>query len=338
MTTTGGLSLRSRLVERIRAHGPLTFAQYMEAALFDPAAGFYTRGPGIGQGGHFATAAMAHPAFAAAIVAEAVTTWEELGRPKRFRVTEAGPGTGGLARRVSEGLAALDVPHELVLIELSPGLQERQRESLSGMEARWVEHPAELKPASGFLYANEVLDALPVRLLQWPDEVLVDADASGRLVEARQQAEPAIARLLTAQIEPRAGARYAVRPSMLPLVASLVGSVRRGRIALIDYGGVGTEVHDGRRPPVRTYIGGQQGGDPLQAPGTQDLTADVDFGALSAAAQAVGVEVEQLVTQPAWLRSHGWEAPAADVRTEEDWALAGLLDERLPFMVWLARR
>ena len=330
--------LRERLVERIRAHGPLTFAQYMEAALFDPDSGFYTRGPGIGQGGHFATAAMAHPAFAAAIVAEAEATWEGLGRPKQFRVTEAGPGTGGLARRVSEGLAERGVTHELVLIELSPGLEARQRETLAGIEARWVEHPAELKPASGFLYANEVLDALPVRLLQWPDEVVVDADASGRLVEALQQAEPAIARLLTAQVEPRAGARYAVRPSMLPLVASLVGSVRRGRVALIDYGGVGAEVHDGRRPPVRTYIGGQQGGDPLQAPGTQDLTADVDFGALSDAAKAVGVEVEALLTQPAWLRGHGWQAPPADERDEEGWALAGLLDERLPFMVWLARR
>ena len=331
-------SLRQRLVERIRADGPITFAQYMEAALFDPESGFYTRGPGIGQGGHFATAAMAHPAFAAAIIAEAAATWEAIGRPKRFRVTEAGPGTGGLARRVTEGLTARGIPHELVLIELSSGLQARQRETLAGLEARWVEHPAELKPASGFLYANEVLDALPVRLLQWPDEVLVDADAGGRLVEALAPAEPAITRLLTAQVEPRPGARYAVRPGMLPLVASLVGSVRRGRIALIDYGGVGVEVHDGRRPPVRTYIGGQQGGDPLQAPGTQDLTADVDFGALSAAASAVGVEVEQLVTQPIWLRSHGWDVPPADTRTEEDWALAGLLDERLPFMVWLARR
>ncbi|MGI9116402.1 MAG: SAM-dependent methyltransferase [Gaiellales bacterium] len=331
-------TLRQRLVERIRAHGPLTFAQYMEAALFDPDDGFYTRGPGIGQGGHFATAAMAHPAFAEAIVAEATATWEGLGQPRHFRVTEAGPGTGGLARRVSEGLAAREVPHELVLIELSSGLAVRQRETLDGIEARWVEHPAELKPADGFLYANEVLDALPVRLLAWPDEVLVDADADGRLVEALGPAEPAIARLLTAQVEPRPGARYAVRPGMLPLVASLVGSVRHGRIALIDYGGVGAEVHDGRRPPVRTYIGGQPGGDPLQAPGTQDLTADVDFGALSDAAQAVGVEVERLVTQPAWLRGHGWEALPADQRSEEDWALAGLLDERLPFMVWLARR
>ena len=119
-------SLRQQLVERIRAGGPITFAQYMEAALFDPESGFYTRGPGIGQGGHFATAAMAHPAFAAAIIAEAAATWEAIGRPKRFRVTEAGPGTGGLARRVTERLSALGIPHELVLIELSSGLQARQ--------------------------------------------------------------------------------------------------------------------------------------------------------------------------------------------------------------------
>ena len=331
-------ALRQRLVERIRATGPLTFAQYMEAALFDPEAGFYTRGPGIGQGGHFATAAMAHPAFADAVVKEAAATWEAIGRPRAFRVTEAGPGTGGLARRVSEGLTERGIRHDLALIERSPGLAERQRETLDGLPVTWVEHPAELRPASGFLYANELVDALPVRLLQWPDEVLVGADPAGRLVEVLQPADQATARLLPPGLEPRTGARYAVRPAMIPLVASLAGSLRRGRIALIDYGGVGVEVHDGRRPPVRTYIGGQPGGDPLQAPGTQDLTADVDFGALSAAAGACGLEVEALVSQPAWLHGHGWEAPPPEARGEEDWALAGLLDERLPFMVWLARR
>ena len=331
-------SLRERLVERIRADGPLTFAQYMEAALFDPEAGFYTRGPGIGQGGHYATSAEAHPAFAEAITAEAHATWLELGEPSDFRVTEAGPGTGGLARRVSEGLTALGVGHELVLIERSTGLTDRQRTTLEGLPARWVEHPAALTPAPGFVYGNEILDALPVRLLQWPDEVLVDADPAGRLIETRVPADPALAAPIVAAVTPRTGGRYAVRPAMVPLVAAFSRSISVGRMLLIDYGGTGAEVHDGRRPPVRTYIGGQQGGDPLQAPGTQDLTADVDFGALSAAAETVGVAVEQLVTQAAWLRGHGCELPPANARTEEDWALAGLLDERLPFMVWLGQR
>jgi len=332
-------SLRERLVARIRADGPLTFAPYMEAALFDAERGFYTRGPGIGQGGHFATAAMAHPAFAAAITAEAIATWETLGRPSAFRVTEAGPGTGGLARRVTEGLGAAGVPHELVLVERSVGLQARQRETLTDCAARWVEHPAALAPAPGFLYGNEILDALPVRLLEWPDEILVDADPAGRLVEARRPAEPALAALLLASVPtPRPGGRYAVRLALDPLLAALAGSVERGRLLLIDYGGEGLEVHDGRRPPVRTYIGGQLGGDPLQAPGTQDLTADVDFGALTRAAAKVGLRVERVVDQPSWLRGHGWELEPAERRGEEDWALAGLLDERLPFVVWIAQR
>ncbi|MSO47902.1 MAG: hypothetical protein EXQ67_07455 [Thermoleophilia bacterium] len=331
-------SLRQRLVERIRADGPLTFAQYMEAALFDPEAGFYTRGPGIGLGGHFATSAEAHPAFAEAITAEAHATWLELGEPADFRVTEAGPGTGGLARRVSEGLTKLGVAHELVLIERSTGLIERQRVALTDLPARWVEHPAALAPAPGFLYGNEILDALPVRLLQWPDEVLVDADPTGHLIETLVSADPMLAAPVVAAVTPRRGGRYAVRPAMVPLVAAFSRSISAGRMLLIDYGGTGAEVHDGRRPPVRTYISGQQGGDPLQAPGTQDLTADVDFGALSAAAETVAVAVEQLVTQSAWLRSHGFQLPPADTRTEADWALAGLLDERLPFMVWMARR
>ena len=332
-------SLRERLVERIHADGPLTFAEYMEAALFDEAAGFYARGPGIGQGGHFATAAMAHPAFAAAMVAEAVKTWEALGRPAGFRVTEAGPGTGGLTRRVRDGLAERGVPHELVLVERSEGLAACQRAALDGVAACWVRHPGELAPAPGFLYANEVLDALPVRVLAWPDEVLVGADPDGRLVEVLAPADPVLQRLLLDSLpEPRAGARYAVRPALDPLVQALAGSVAEGRLLLVDYGGTGAEVHDGRRPPVRTYVGGQPGGDPLQAPGAQDITADVDFGQLARAAEAAGVATEAIRPQPDWLAGHGFRVGPAEGRTEADWALAGLLDERLPFVVWTGRR
>ncbi len=328
-------TLRARLVERIRKDGALTFAEFMDAALFDPDDGFYARGPRIGVGGQFATSAEAHPAFAEAIVDEAVATWEALERPRDFRVTEAGPGSGGLARSVSRGLTERGVPHELVLIERSAGLTERQR---GAVDARWVTHPSELESAPGFLYANELLDALPVRLLEWPREVLVTADEGGRLVETLGPAGPEVIGLL-GDVQPRPGGRYAVRPELGPLVESLAATVSRGRVVLIDYGGDAVEVHDGRRPPVRTYIGGQPGGAPLGAPGTQDLTADVDFDQVTGAALRAGLRDPQLITQAAWLAGHGWSVrPAAEDRSEEDWALAGLLDERLPFVVWSAER
>ena len=328
-----------RLVELIRRDGPLTFAAYMQAALFDPDYGFYTRGPKIGQGGHFTTSAEAHPAFADAILNDAIATWEGLGRPADFRVTEAGPGSGLLAYRVHHDLLAAGVPHEFVLIELSAGLRETQRAALGNTMARWVENPAALEPAPGFLYANELLDALPVRLLQWPDEVLVDADAGSRLVETLTPADPELMALLTESLPaPRRGGRYVVRPTQVALVTALAQTLSSGRLVLIDYGGASADVHHGRRPPIRTYIGGQQGGDPLAAPGTQDLTADVDFGALTRSATAIGVKVERCITQTAWLAGHKWSVPPVEERNEADWALAGLLDERLPFVVWVARR
>ncbi len=329
--------LRARLVERIRREGPLTFAAYMEAALFDPADGFYARGPRLGAGGHFTTSAEAHPAFAAAIAAEAIATWEALGRPPDFRVTEAGPGSGALAVRVATHLADAGVPCAFVLVERAAGLRERQREALGDVAATWVDDATMLAPASGFTYANELVDALPVHLLAWPDEILVGADEDGRLVELRQPASPAL-RDLVLGVEPRPRARYAVRPAAAPLLAGLAGALAEGRLLLVDYGGTGAEVHDGRRPPVRTYIGGQPGGDPLAAPGTQDLTADVDFGALGMDAERLGLHGIALRTQADWLAGHGWAVPPPADRTEDDWILAGLLDERLPFMVWSAER
>jgi NADH dehydrogenase [ubiquinone] 1 alpha subcomplex assembly factor 7 len=332
------MTLRARLVERIGREGPLPFDAYMEAALHDLDGGFYARGPAIGQGGHFATAPEAHPAFADAVAAEAIATWEGLGRPEGFRLVEAGPGSGRLARDVAERLEAAGVPFALALVERSAGLRERQREALGDRPVVWVEDAAVLEPAPGFLYANELVDALPVRLLAWPDEVLVGAGADGRLVEVTAPAAPDLVAAATMAVPaPRAGARYALRLGVGELLAGLAGALSAGRILLVDYGGPASEVHDGRRPPVRTYIGGQPGGDPLAAPGTQDLTADVDVDDLTRAAEALGLHGIRVETQAAWLARHGAVVPEAAERDEADWALAGLVDERLPFFAWSAR-
>jgi len=332
-------SLRERLVERIGREGPLDFGAYMEAALYDPDAGFYTKGPGIGTGGHFTTAAVAHAAFADAVAQEAIATWQALGRPERFRVCEAGPGSGVLAGRVAALLAEEGLPCELVLIERSEGLRARQAEALEGYDATWVAEPAELEPAPGFLYANELLDALPVRLVAWPDEVLVVADGEGRLIERCSPAPDDLQEALRRSVaEPRTGGRYAVRPGLVAFVGALAGTLERGRLLLVDYGGVGDEVHDGKRSPIRTYVGGQPGGDPLAAPGTQDLTADVDFGVVLDAAPGLGLTVERYFTQAAWLTERGWVPPPPEQRTDRDWILAGLVDERLPFQVLVLER
>jgi SAM-dependent MidA family methyltransferase len=197
----------------------------------------------------------------------------------------------------------------------------------------------ELEPAPGLVVANELVDALGVHLLEPPDEVLVGLDAGGRLADARRPAPPELLALLdTGEAPRRPGGRYAVRPAAAELLAGLASCLTAGRLLLVDYGGEGAEVHDGRRPPVRTYVGGGPGGDPLAAPGSQDLTADVDFGHLRRAAAALGLVELAYLDQGAWLEGHGAALPPAVERSDEDWRLAGLLDRRLPFRVLLLAR
>ena len=58
-------------------------------------------------------------------------------------------------------------------------------------------------------------------------------------------------------------------------------------------------------PRLRTYLGGMAGGDPLAAPGTQDITVDVDFGAVRAAGEREGLRTTLDAPQPEWLLAHG---------------------------------
>jgi SAM-dependent MidA family methyltransferase len=293
------VSLRRRLVDRIRADGPISFAEYVEAALYDPLDGFYARGRRLGLRGAFSTAPTRQPRFADAVAAEARACYEALGRPGRFALVEIGPGDGTLARALGERLAG--VVSELVLVERAEGMRAAQREALesASVPVRWAESPEAVHADAGFVAANELFDALPFRLLEWPDELIVVADEDDRLREDRRRASDELGAALQGEAEPQPGGRYALRPEGPELLLALARTVERGRILVADYGGEGGEVHAGR-DPVRTFVGGLPGADPLEAPGSQDITADVDFGPLRRAACEAGLVELVYEEQEAW--------------------------------------
>lgn len=292
------MSVRRRLVERIRAHGPVTFADYVDAALYDPDGGFYARGQRLGLRGAFSTAPTRQGGFTDAVAAEVRVCHEACGAPTDFALVEGGPGDGSLAAALAERLAG--VVSRIVLVERAHGMRRAQEESLAGapLPVAWAARPEEVREDAGFVVANELFDALAFRLLEWPAEVLVGADAGGRLQEELRPAPPELAARLEG-LEPRPGGRYAVRPELGAMLVALAATVRRGRILIADYGGEGAEVHTGR-DPVRTYVGGMRGAGPLEAPGSQDLTADVDFGALRAAAHEAGIAELAYEPQETW--------------------------------------
>jgi SAM-dependent MidA family methyltransferase len=301
------MTLRRRLVERIRAEGPLSFADYVEAALYDPAAGFYVRGPRLGLRGAFSTAPTRQERFADAVAAEVRKCHRELGAPARYALVEAGPGDGALARALAEQLG--DVVSELVLVERAAGMRVLQEEMLAGNPIRttWAESPDDVEVEAGFVVANELFDALSFHLLEWPHEVVVGAGEDDRLREELAPLPEPLAEELRRHVEPRSGGRYCVRPAARAFLHALAGAIERGRLLVADYGGEGAEVHSGR-DPVRTFVGGMAGAGPLEAPGSQDITADVDFGALRAAAREAGLLELAYEAQEAW---RGRRAPGS---------------------------
>jgi len=295
-------ALGDALRARIARDGPITFARFMEAALYDPQHGFYARGARLGRGGAFTTVPVALPLFSRALARDLRALWERLGRPSPFTIAEVGPGDGTLLAGLRDALT--DLPLELVLCERAAGMTAQAAARVPGAR---VVRLAALEAVTGAIVANEVHDAQPAHCLCWPHELLVEADARGRFcwVE-RPPGSPALEGMLRAAgVEPRVGARYEVSPAQGALQADLARRLARGALHVFDYGEAGRARYERPVPRLRTYLAGLSGGDPLGAPGTQDITVDVDFGAVREAGEAAGLCTTLDEPQPAWLRRHG---------------------------------
>jgi SAM-dependent MidA family methyltransferase len=301
--------LAARLRERIAATGPIDFARFMESALYDPEDGFYARGARLGARGAFTTAPIAAPFLARALAAELRAVWDRLGRPDPFTVAEIGPGDGSLAAGLSSELAGL--PLQLMLCERAAGMLAQARARVPA--ARFAEL-GELADIRGAIVANEVHDACPAHRLRWPGELLVDVGADGRFVFVPGPPAGALGDpLRAAGVVPVEGTEYDVAPGQAELQRALARALEHGSLIVLDYGEAGPLRYERPVPRLRTYVGGLSGGDPLAAPGTQDITVDVDFGALRAAGESEGLRTTLDAPQPEWLLGHGAEAAIASL-------------------------
>jgi SAM-dependent MidA family methyltransferase len=299
--------LAARLRERIAASGPISFASFMESALYDAEHGFYARGARLGPGGAFTTAPVSAPFLARALGADLRALWERLGRPQPFTLVEAGPGDGSLAARLASELA--DLPLDLVLCERAAGMLAQARARVP--RARCVEL-AQLAGIRGAIVANEVHDACPAHRLRWPLELLVDVGADGRFGFVPGPPAGSLGDALrSAGVTPVEGAEYDVSPAQAELQGALAAALERGTLFVLDYGEAGAPRYERPLPRLRTYVGGMAGGDPLAAPGTQDITVDVDFGQVRSAGEAAGLRTTLDLPQPEWLLAHGAAAAIA---------------------------
>ena len=298
------------LADAIRAEiaelGPITFARFMDRALYEPGHGYYRRPdprPGT-AGADFLTAPEAHPIFGAAIGRLLEQAWNALGRPSPFTVTEPGAGTGALATGLLGGLRDLGSPLYEVLryrpVEVEAARIDALRERLAaGGLAGSLAAGGERGPAAGIgaVLANEVLDALPVHRVVGREgglrELLVTLDADGRFewLEA-EPSTPALARRLAAEdVGLGDGHVTEICLALDPWLEDATRHLTRGLLVLVDYAGEPVDLHGVTHPEgtLRAFARHAVGSDPFRHVGRQDLTATVDLAAVRSAAGRAGL-------------------------------------------------
>ena len=302
--------------------GTIDFARYMELALYAPGLGYYSAGAAkFGAGGDFVTAPELGFVFARCLARALAPTLRET----RGDLVELGPGSGALAVDLLLELERLDaLPVRYRLLERSADLRQRQRGRIALHCAHleniveWLDAPP-ARAWRGVLVANEVVDALPVRLFTLRDDGLfartVGADSAGRLAWCEVPADAALERDVTLALVARMRTLprpylSEVRPMVKPWLAEVTQALQQGAAWFIDYGHDANEYYapQRREGTLRCHYRHRAHDDPFFLPGLQDITASVDFGALLAAGAAAGLSADAVASQAHFLIAHGLDA------------------------------
>jgi SAM-dependent MidA family methyltransferase len=285
------VDVRDAIASAIRDHGPITFAEYMELALFG-SGGFFEHPP-IGPDGHFVTSPHVHPVFAELLARAIVDLHGRLGDPRPFRVTEVGAGDGTLARQLVDNLEDLDVAYTAV--ETSPGAR-RALDTIDGIQTT-----RRLEGSPQLILANELMDNLPFRRLRGTTsgtkEVMVGLDGD-RFVEHLGDPSPGDDVAL-------GDGEEAVLPegALLSIEEIAARLAHPGYVLLIDYGGVGEP-----GGPPHGYRDHRPVEDLLDRPGSTDITSGLDFELIGAHAEKQGLIAFPSVTQRHALTALGFDS------------------------------
>ncbi|CAN7670190.1 SAM-dependent methyltransferase [Pseudoduganella sp. LjRoot289] len=298
-----------------RASGAISFARYMELALYAPDLGYYSGGAAkLGKDGDFTTAPELTPLFGAALAHVAAAIIAQ----SAPRILEFGAGTGKLALDILTELRAAGIALEqYAIVELSGELRARQQALLRDFpQVVWLDGFPDAW--DGVVFGNEVLDAMPVHLVRktaagWRE--LHVTVTRGEFAYEEHALDGELQRQLARQIHPDdeaelpPGYETELHGTACGFMATLARMLAKGRGAaiLLDYGFPGHEYYLGQRDQgtLMCHYRHHAHAEPFYLPGLQDITAHVDFTAMALAAQDAGAAVLAYMNQAAFLLGAG---------------------------------
>src|SRR5947207_7743342 len=290
--------------------------RYMELCLMHPQHGYYVARDPLGREGDFTTAPEVSQMFGELLGLWAASVWKAIGSPTVLRLIELGPGRGTMMADALRALRVLPPLYQSLsvhLVEINPVLRDKQKSTLSGVRnIAWHERLDDVPGGPSVILANEYFDVLPIhqvvkRETGWHERI-VEIDGNGQLVfGTAAEPTPRFEALLPPLVRAApVGAVFEWRPDAeIMRIATRVRD-QAGAALIIDYGHLRSDVGDTFQAIARHSFA-----DPLKNPGEADITAHVDFQALSRAAEDLGARVHGPVTQGEFLKRLGIESRAA---------------------------
>jgi SAM-dependent MidA family methyltransferase len=324
MTTTYSLTsaLQTHIVQTIAAaKGWIGFDEFMALALYTPGLGYYANDSAkfgtmpyaieAGQsvaGSDFVTAPEMTPLFGQTLAAQVA---QALQVTRTSEIWEFGAGSGALALQLLQSLEALGLPlPRYSIVELSGSLRARQQEKLEkyAYTVHWVN--ALPDTLQGVVIGNELLDAMPVKLLarvsgSWYERgvVVSSVDAASKVVWQDRPTD------LRPPLEIEGAHDYLTEVHLQgeAFIRTLADKLGVGAVFLIDYGFPEHEYYHAQRHmgTVMCHRSHRSDTDPLADVGLKDITAHVNFTGIALAAQAADLGVLGYCTQARFLINCG---------------------------------
>lgn len=310
--------LSDKIASRIQEAGtPITFARFMDMALYDPDHGYYTTGGNRGrtgessspigmEGGDFYTAPCVSPFFAKSLVRQLQEVDGLLENPPEFTLLEMGPGEGRLIHDVIDEMATQDLGLlsrlTVILVERSPYLCRLQEQALSAYSSRikihWISDLDSIDTESfvGVVVSNELVDAFPVHRVRMEPEGLKEIYVNyvdGQFVEHLD--EPSTDELLNTlkalDVELPDGMTTEINVNAVGWMQQVARVLRRGVVLTIDYGHTSQDYFSPTRKDgtLMCYYRHTVTTNPYERIGEQDMTAHVNFSSLAHIGETAGL-------------------------------------------------
>jgi SAM-dependent MidA family methyltransferase len=300
----------------IREHGRITFARFMEAALYSRRGGFYSSTDTIS--GHFGTSAMSHPAFGSLIARQLEEMWQRLGKPPVFHAIEVGSGDGSLARAIVHACSQMASDFGRALCYVAADYEPRASRTPDAAAALQRVKADALQPfrnVVGCILSNELIDNLPVHRFAIEDgrvkEVFVTL-AGGDFVEVLDEpsSDRIEERLASLGVSLAEGYRGEVNLAIEDWTRQVSSALERGFVLTIDYGDEAAELYGpaNKDGTLVCYHRHAARDDPYRDIGQQDITCHADFTSLMRLGERHGLSTVGYTPQGRFLANLGFSS------------------------------